>query len=152
MVKTFLRRRGRSLHSAVTLIVAICVMASAHRTANGEAVAWDNSAGTFDQRWVYQFNWNPDIVPTSTSDVTLTAITPNLRIDAEGQEIDPEENGGKTFHDPALTANSLTISTHNPFVAVARMSGNLSNDAASRESRASSYDLVAGDQEQRKCT
>jgi hypothetical protein len=108
MMKNLLRSPWRFLQADVTLIVAISAMAFAHRTANGEAVAWDNSAGTFDQRWVYQFNWNPDIVPTSTSDVTLTAITPNLVIDAQGTYVGD-------FVDPELKANSLTISTHNAF-------------------------------------
>jgi hypothetical protein len=115
--------RRRLTKIATIVFVAIGMMAWAGRSANGAAIAWDNSASTFDQRWVYQFNWNPDVVPTGTSDVTLTAITPNLRIDAEGEvRTSMFPPFGPVFQDPALATNSLTISTHNSFTVDGRIS------------------------------
>src|SRR5262245_26129144 len=89
-----LKRRVRAC-STGALIALACTAGQVR----AEPRSWDGGGGGSNTAWTTAANWNPDGVPSSTTDVTLgSGITPSLLI-------------GTT----ANFANSLTISTANPF-------------------------------------
>jgi autotransporter-associated beta strand protein len=104
-------RRARCRRGAA---VAIGMGAWSAADTYGDAKFWDDGGGVNDS-WRRADNWNPDGVPTATSDVTLGIFVETNRIEAEGSAtlvggIQPHY----VFSDPALKANSLTISTAHP--------------------------------------
>src|SRR5689334_17011839 len=95
-----------------TVLLACACVACGRTVACAEPVFWDDGIGDND-KWKNARNWNPDGIPTATSDVTLGVFVETDRIDAVGTFIGVIPPF--TFDDPALRANSLTIGTTHGF-------------------------------------
>jgi autotransporter-associated beta strand protein len=91
----------RFQHIRINLAAAVAALAffSSTGTVSAEPRSWDG--GGADDSWHNAANWNPDGVPTGTTDITFgSGITPGLNI---------------TFSTTQGTANSITIATTNSF-------------------------------------
>src|SRR4051812_37800095 len=108
MKRRKLQGRGRSgldgrarVQSAAARVAAGCVLAGAASHVMAASAAWDAGGGA-STSWQNALNWNPNTVPSSTSDVTFAGAVAN------GLLIDTSASG-------TYAANTILISTANAF-------------------------------------